>query len=217
MMGGVFASILVLLVLAHLTRADDWPQWRGPNRDGVAKGARLPARWPKDPPKPLWKRTIGEGQGSPAVAGGKLFIMGRDMADNETCFALDASTGNVLWKHSYPAPYKPADRSAGTGPKSTPTVDGDRVYMLGVSGMFHCFKTTGGVVWKVDLKKDYWGVARDKDGDDAWWPCCGMATAPLVDRDRLILSVGGKKAGAFTAFDKAKGGIVWKALDDRSS
>jgi outer membrane protein assembly factor BamB len=199
-------------------KAADWPQWRGPDRDGVAPGTSLPSVWPREAPKPLWRRAVGQGQASPAVAAGRLFVMGRPDGTREVCWCLDAGSGKVLWSHAYDAPYTPPDRRAGQGPKSTPTVDGDRVHMLGVAGMFHCFDVKSGkVVWKRDFRADYWGVEKDKWGDDAYWPCCGAATSPLVDGGRVIVSVGGPKAGAFVAFDRRDGKVVWKSLTDRSS
>src|SRR5262249_35466729 len=113
----------------------------------------------------------------------------------------------------------PSDDSAGRGPKSTPTVDGDRVFMLGVAGTFHCFGVKDGeVLWKHDLHKLYWGVAKDQWGDDAYSTCCGAAAAPLVHDRRVLLPVGGKKAGAVTAFERESGKVAWKSpLTDRSS
>jgi outer membrane protein assembly factor BamB len=98
-------------------------------------------------------------------------------------------------------------------------VDRDRVYMLGLGGMLHCIEiATGKVLWKHDCRKEYWGVVKnEKLGDDAWFPVCGCATGPLVDGNTVVVAVGGKKAGAFTAFDRDTGRIVWKALEDRSS
>jgi hypothetical protein len=211
-------AALVVLAFPLAVRGDDWPQWRGPHRDGHALGARLPKKWPARPPKPLWKQAVGEGQSSPVVAKGRLFVMGRQ-GGKEVCWCLDARSGKMLWKHDYECPYKPADASAGQGPKSTPTVDGDRVYMLGVAGMLHCFAfKDGAVLWKHDLHREFWGAARDQWGDDAWSTCCGAAAAPLVDETRVLLPVGGKKAGAVTTFARTSGKVVWKSpLTDRSS
>jgi outer membrane protein assembly factor BamB len=90
--------------------------------------------------------------------------------------------------------------------------------MIGLGGMLHCFDAAkGDVLWKHDCMKEFWGVEKDKDGDDAWFPSCGSAAAPLVDGNQIIVPVGGKKAGAFTAFDRNSGAIVWKALGERSS
>ncbi len=203
-------AIVLLACLA------DWPQWRGPARDGHAD-ARLPDRWPEKAPAPLWKREVGAGQGGPVVAGGRVFVMGRVGAE-EVCYGLDGDTGKVLWRHAQETPYKPADRDAGQGPKSTPTVSGGRVFMLGVAGRLSCFTVAGKRAWTRDLKADFWGEAKDRWGDDAYSTCCGAAASPLVDGDQLILPVGGKKAGAMAAFDVKTGKTLWRSpAPDRSS
>jgi outer membrane protein assembly factor BamB len=210
-------TVAALLLSAAAARAD-WPQWRGPNRDGVAVGAQLPRDWPKKAPPPLWKVAVGPGFSAPVVAAGRLYILHLEPGDRETCLCLDAATGKELWKHGYHAPYKPPDPTAGLGPKSTPTVDGDRVYAYGVAGMFHCLDArTGKVLWKIDCNREFWGVEKDEDGDDAYATSCGAAASPLIDGDRVILPIGGKKAGGMTAFDKYTGKVVWKSLTDRSS
>ena len=144
--------------------------------------------------------------------------MGRESNGTEACLALSDATGKQLWKQSYPSTYQPPDPTAGKGPNSTPTVDRDRVYMLGLGGMFHCLDTKSGrILWKHDLACEYWGVEKDVLGEDAWRPACGAPASVLMDGDRAILPVGGKKAGAMTAFDRNNGKILWSALDDRSS
>jgi outer membrane protein assembly factor BamB len=215
----VTLAVAVLLAAAGSTvSADDWPQWRGPRRNGVAENAVIPAEWPKIAPTPRWRIEVGEGESSPVVSDGRLFVMGRSDDGRENCYAIRSDNGEFIWKHSYDAPYTPADASAGKGPKSTPTVDGEHVYMFGVGGLLHCFDTTNGsVIWRHDCQREFWGIERDSAGDDAWSTCCGAAASPLVDGDRLILPVGGKKAGAITAFDKKDGRILWSSLDDRSS
>jgi outer membrane protein assembly factor BamB len=214
-----YAAALTLALAPALLTAADWPQWRGPNRDGVAPDAKLPARWPAEPPAPKWKAAIGDGYSGPVVAAGRVFILGRDDKGNERCLCLDADTGKELWKVEYPEEFQPPDPTAGKGPYSTPTVDKDRVYMLGLGGMLHCIEiATGKVLWKHDCRREFWGVVKNEQlGDDAWFPVCGCATGPLLDGDTVVVAVGGKKAGAFTAFDRDTGKIVWKALDDRSS
>jgi outer membrane protein assembly factor BamB len=210
---------LLLFLVPAVASADDWPQWRGRDRDGHAHGAKLPKTWPEKPPKPLWTAKVGEGQASPAVADGRLFVMGRDDKGNEIVWCLDAATGKEVWKLSYACAYKPSADSAGQGPKSTPTVDGDRVFAFGVKGMLHCLRVKDGeVLWKHDLHKLYWGVAKDQWGDDAYSTCCGAAAAPLVYDKRVLLPVGGKKAGAVTAFERDTGKVAWHSpLKDRSS
>jgi outer membrane protein assembly factor BamB len=215
-MSRLLAALIVLA--APLLARGDWPQWRGRDRDGHTHGARLPRKWPEKASRPLWKQAVGEGQSSPVVARGRLFVLGRENG-KEMCWCLDADSGKVRWQRGYDCVYKPADASAGQGPKSTPTVDGDRVYLLGVAGLLHCLAVTdGAVLWKRDLLREFWGVAKDKWGDDAYSTCCGAAAAPLVDGPRVLLPVGGKKAGAVTAFDRRTGQVVWKSpLPDRSS
>lgn len=213
----IIPAFLLALVLVLPLPAADWPQWRGPTRDGDAPAAQLPTKWPAEPPAAKWKAPVGIGYSGPAVAAGKVFIMGR-VEGNERCLCFDADTGKELWKVEYPEAFAPPDPSAGKGPSSTPAVDGDRVYMFGLGGMLHCLDTQAGkVLWKHNCRKEYWGVKKMLLGVDAWFPPCGAASSPLVDGGTVILSVGGKKAGAFTAFDRNTGAIVWKALDDRGS
>ena len=202
---------------AVVTLAADWPQWRGPLRDGIAVDVRLPANLPEQMPAPKWRSTVGIGYSSPVIAGGQVFIQGRE-GGSETCLSLDAETGKPLWKQSYPSTFEPPDPTAGKGPNSTPTIDRDRVYMLGLGGMFHCLDArTGRILWKHDFAKEYWGVEKDATGEEAWRPACGSAASALVDGDVVIVPVGGKKAGAFTGFDRSTGKLLWKSLDDRSS
>ncbi|MBX9582531.1 MAG: PQQ-like beta-propeller repeat protein [Gemmataceae bacterium] len=207
----------LVLAFSCTLSAADWPQWRGPNRDGVAPGVKLPDPWPDKPPEPKWKAAVGLGHSGPSIAGGRVFIMGL-VEGNERCLALDADTGKELWKVEYPEPFEAPDPTAGKGPGATPTVDRDRVYMFGLGGQLHCLEVaTGQVLWKHDCPKEYWGVKKGPLGDDAWFPPCGATASPLADGDTVIVNVGGAKAGAFTAFDRKSGEIVWKALDDRSS
>jgi outer membrane protein assembly factor BamB len=209
---------LTVLLLTSMPANADWPQWRGPKRDGVAVGAKLPRQWPKDLPKPLWSVPLGAGYSAPVIASDRLYILHLEPNDQETCLCLDAGTGREIWKVGYHAPYKPPDPTAGLGPKSTPTVDGDRVYAYGVAGMLHCLDAkSGDVIWKIDCQKEYWGVEKDAEGDDAYATPCGAASSPLIDGDQLILPVGGKKAGGMTSFNKRTGKILWKSMEDRSS
>lgn len=197
----------------------DWPQWRGPNRDGHALGARLPAQWSENAPKPSWRAKIGEGYAGASVAGGKVFIIGRDNAKKiERAYCFDLVSGKQLWEFRYDSPFNAPDPTAGRGPNATPTTDGDRVYFFGLSGMLTCADiATGKVLWQHDCLKEFWGVEIRGDGDDAWFPPCGASASPLVDGKVVIVPVGGKKAGTFTGFDRDSGKIVWKALDERSS
>ena len=215
----MLASVSPFGTLHQANAADAWPQWRGPHRDGHLDGQRLPAAWPGMAPAPLWQSQVGLGYSSPVVAGGRVFVMGRDDAERqELCLCFDARSGRELWRVSYGEQFVPPDASAGRGPSSTPTVDGDRVIMLGLGGMLHCLDAASGeVIWKHDCRREYGGVARDADGGDAWFPPCGCATSAIVDGAEVIVSVGGQKAGAFAGFDRKTGELRWSALDDRGS
>ena len=204
--------LAILLPLALPVHADDWTQWRGPLRDGTVLNSHLPDKWPDRLPTPLWRKYVGIGYSSPVIANGQAFIQGREADGKETCLAFDASTGKPLWKQTYPSAYQPPDPTAGKGPNSTPTVDRDRVYMLGLGGMFHCLDVkTGHILWKHNLAMEYWGVAKDLLGEDAWRPPCGASASALVDGDQVILPVGGNRAGAMTAFDRTSGKLLWRA------
>lgn len=196
----------------------NWPQWRGPQRNGVAEGTKLPASWPAALPKPKWRVPLGIGYSSPVIADGVVFIQSRDTkVSQEVCHAIDDKTGKMLWTHAYLSTFAPPDPTAGKGPNSTPTVDRGQVYMLGLGGMLHCFAArTGKIIWKHDLAKEFWGVEKEEIGDK-WFPVCGATSSALAVGEEVILSVGGKKAGSLAAFDRATGKPLWKALDDRSS
>ncbi len=215
-----FVCVLAMIFAWTLpVQGDDWPQWRGPTRTGYAPGAKLPKNWPANPPEPKWSKKIGLGYSGPVVAQGKVFILAREAATGkEACLAFDAENGTRLWRHGYFADFTPPDATAGKGPNSTPTVDGDRVYMFGLAGMLHCLEIDSGkVLWERDCMKDFWGVKKEPCGDDSWFPPCGSAASPLVLGNHVILPLGGEKAGAFTAFDRNTGDIVWKALSERGS
>lgn len=166
---------------------DDWPQWRGPKRDGSVSAATLkmlPKVWPAAAPAPAWKGAVGEGFSGIVVADGRVFVMGREEKNQETCLCFDAQTGSRLWRHAYQTSYIPPDPRAGNGPKSTPTVDGDRVYMLGLGGMFTCLDAkTGKLLWSHDFQKEAWGVEKDMDGVDKWFPPCGNTASAIVEGD----------------------------------
>ena len=212
-------ALALALALTLPAEGGDWPQWRGPNRDGHAPAARLPANWPASAPAPAWKVKIGEGYAGAAVAGGKVFALARDDEKGvERASCLDLISGKQIWDVSYEATFKSPDPTAGRGPNATPTADGDRVYFFGLAGMLTCVEiATGKTLWQHDCLKEYWGVVKSTEGDDSWFPPCGASASPLVDGTTVIVPVGGKKAGAVTGFDRASGKLLWKALDDRSS
>lgn len=191
----------ILLVTAGVSVwADDWPQWRGLNRDGKATGFKAPGTWPKQLTQ-KWKVTVGVGDSTPALVGDHLFAFGRQDAD-EVIQCLDAVSGKVLWESRYPAGHVvtgPPARHPGS--RSSPTVADDRVFTLGVGGILSCLNaSTGSVLWRKQATDDYPGIPYKSD----------TAMSPLVTDGRCIVHVGGKTNGAIFAFDVVNGEPKWK-------
>jgi outer membrane protein assembly factor BamB len=184
---------------------DDWPQWRGPNRDGVAPAARLLTAWPPQGPRVVWRRPLGRGFSSLAVARGRLYTMDEEAAaggHSECVVCLDAASGAEVWRFRYPNQY---EERFGSGPRSTPAVDGDFVYAVGPTGVFHCLRAdTGQKVWRHDLREEF--QARPAQ--------YGVSFSPLVEGGLVYAMPGGPNGNSLAAFDKHTGALVWKALDD---
>jgi outer membrane protein assembly factor BamB len=148
-----------------------------------------------------WKVSVGIGHSSPVVAGGWVYLFGRE-GEEETLQAFQLATGKRLWRQAYPAPYtvNSAAFSHGPGPKATPVVAAGRVYTFGISGILSSFDAASGrVVWRKEFGKEFPSTA----------PIYGAAQSPVVDRGRVIVHVGGGGAGALTAFDAETGAVVW--------
>lgn len=193
----------LLLGLASLSLAADWPQWRGPTRDGVWREKSFPDRLPATL-KTAWKQPIGGGYGGVAVRGGRVFVQDRQTSPREVerVVCLDAATGKPLWEHACPVRYGKLDY--GNGPRATPTVHDGKVYALGALGHLFCLdEKTGKVVWSRDTVKDFHGVV----------PTWGHACSPLVEHKTLIVQVGGPGA-LLVALDLTTGKEVWRSLDD---
>src|SRR5262245_17059114 len=210
-MSSIQLVVLALSVAApapkYTTLPGDWPQWRGPNRDGHSAATGLLQKWPEGGPKLLFKTDkLGAGYGSPAVAGGKLVILGAedpDSGDKEFAQALDPATGKELWRTPIETANGGYAYQWGTGPRSTPTVDGDRVYVLGAKGDLRCLNLTDGKsVWAKNLVKDLGGSI----------PGWGYCESVLIDGDKVVCTPGGNK-GAVAALDKMTGNVLWRSED----
>jgi outer membrane protein assembly factor BamB len=180
--------------------AADWPQWRGPDRDGLSKETGLLKEWPKDGPKLAWQvKDIGGGYSTPAVVGDRLYLV-VNRGDDEFALALAAKDGSEVWA----VKIGKVGRNMGPqypGARSTPTVDGDVLYCLGSDGDLACVETAKGTIrWQKNLKADFGG----KPGQWAY------AESPLVDGDALVCTPGGAKA-TLVALKKKDGEVLWKS------
>jgi len=194
------AAIAALSTLGAAAAAQndsgDWPQWRGPNRDGAILSFRAPAAWP-DQLARRWKVDVGLGYATPILVGNRLYVFSRK-EDNEILMALDAESGRQIWKTAYPAPFdlNPAAARHEKGPKSTPAFADGRLFTLGMSGIVTAFDAASGRrLWQKPAPP----VA----------PLYHTAMSPLVDRGMVIVHVGGNNQGALTAFGPATGAVKW--------
>ena len=207
--------VLFLFALSPLVgRADDWPQWMGPKRDSVYRETGIVKSIPAGGLKVLWRKPIGGGYSGPAVAQGRVFVTdyqvksgtntsnpgARDeLTGTERLVVMDAKSGATLWTYAYDRPYQV---SYGTGPRATPTVDGDRVYVLGAEGDLACLAVGDGkLLWKKQLAEQYKSAA----------PIWGHTAHPLVRKDLLYVLAGGQ-GSVVVALDKLTGEERWRAL-----
>ena len=181
----------------------DWPQFRGPGRDGVSAETGLARSWPATGPKELWRKPVGEGFSGISVAGGRAFTLVAG-PDQEFAVGLDAATGAEVWR----TPVGPRfDEALGNGPRSTPTVDGDRVFVLSSTGHLAALAVADGhPLWELDAQKEM----------GAPMPLRGFACSPLVDGDLLLVELGAGAGKALAALDKASGKVRWSARDTPS-
>jgi outer membrane protein assembly factor BamB len=193
-------AFFVCLSLAFVSLAADWPQWRGPNRDGISKEVGLLKKWPEAGPKLLWQSTeLGQGYGSPAVVGDRLYVTGSKGMVDEFVQALNLADGKSLWTARIG---KVGENQMANypGARSTPTVDGERIFALGSDGDLACLETkTGKLVWTKNVKRDF-------GGKTGFW---AYAESPLVDGDVVVCTPGGAEA-TMLALKKASGEVAWK-------
>lgn len=198
--------LVVLAATVPLT-ADDWPEWRGKGRLGLWLENGIIDTLPEGGLPVKWRTPIHAGYAGPAVAGGRVFVTdSRRVKANqaiERAVALDERTGHVLWTKEWQTNYSGLQLVYAIGPRATPTVDGDRVYVLGAMGNLLALDVASGrIIWEKDYVKDF----------NASVPTWGMAGAPLVDGDRLICLVGGEPDGKLIALNKHTGEEIWRSL-----
>lgn len=195
-------------LIAGCVFSTDWPQYRGPSVDGSTP-EKILTTWPTEGPKVVWKAPIGESFGSFAVAGGKAYIF-IERGGDEVLLALNADTGKETW--TYTVGKTIFDKEGGPGPRSTPTIDGGKVYVLSTYLKLVCLNAADGKeVWARDLPKEYGGTLQlQTKGINKW----GCANSPLLDGDRIYIH-GGGNGQALLAFDKKTGNPVWKTGDEQ--
>ncbi len=200
----LFSTFLTATALAVATtclQAEDWPQWRGPQRNGVSQEKGLLKDWPKDGPKLLWQiQDTGSGYSTPAVVDERIYLLGNEGLDNEFVRALAAKDGKRLWSTRIGKVGNPGQQPKFPAARSTPTVDGERLYALGSDGDLACLDSSSGTIrWHKNLRADFGG----KPGNWAY------AESPLLDGDTVICTPGGNEA-TLAALNKNTGGVLWK-------
>ena len=182
--------------------ADDWPQWQGPDRNAISRERGLLQEWPKEGPRLAWKvNGLGGGPSTPSVAAGRIFGMSH-RGEDEVIWALSETDGKTLWATRLGPAFRQDGWPQGNeGPGSTPTVDGERLYVEGLGGTVSCVQVRDGkLVWQRSLTQDFGGRV----------PPWSFRESPLVDGDRVIVTPGGDDA-TLVALDKATGKTVWKS------
>lgn len=206
------STALLTLVLALPAVAADWPQWRGPDRSGHAS-TTAPASLPKEL-QPLWRVRAGGGHSSPVVAGGKVIYLDEN-GSREIAHCLDLATGKELWQADY------ADRFEdewGAGPRATPTIDGDRLYVQSCNGEFRCLSLADGkVLWGASFERDFGVKFLGNKANEGTATRRGNNGSGVIDGRRLVLPVGGRQGASLVCFDKFTGKVLWKAGDDEAA
>lgn len=201
----LIGSVVLALAIAVQAAADDWPQFLGPERNGVYRGAALAETWGTSGPRVVWRKSIGAGFSGPVVAQGRLILFHR-VAGSEVVEAFEARTGASQWRYAYPTSYRD-DFGFDEGPRAVPVVSNGVVYTFGAEGQLHAIGLADGKrIWSEDTASRF-GVPKG---------FFGAAGSPLVEDGKLLANVGGRKAG-IVAFDPKSGKVLWTATGDGAS
>jgi outer membrane protein assembly factor BamB len=200
MKNSAYFALLVTGLFASNLQADDWPQWRGPQRNGISKETGLLKQWPKEGPKLLWQRKdLGSGYSTPSVIGDRLYLISNQGMDNESLHALSVKDGKEIWATRL-GKVGPNEGPQYPGSRSTPTIDGQSLYTLGSDGDLVCAETSSGKIrWQKNFRSDFGG----KPGKWAY------SESPLVDGDAVVCTPGGSSA-TLVALNKKNGDLIWK-------
>lgn len=202
MLCGAFLS-LGFAAAAVAQAGGDWPQWRGPNRDGISKETGLLKQWPAGGPPLVWKASgAGGGYSSFSIANGRLYTMGL-RGDREYIIAFNVATGKEVWATPHGSAFR---NDRGDGPRGTPTVDGERLYALGGSGDLSCLDAqTGRTIWTMNVLSKF-------GGSNPQW---GISESPLVMGEKVLVNAGGPGA-SIVALKKTDGSLIWKSQSDEA-
>ena len=198
---GTFLFAGFTALTAAQSAGPDWPQWRGPRRDGTLTAFSEPKAWP-DALKQQWKIAVGEGYATPILVGNRIYQFSRQ-GENEILRAIDAASGKIIWEKSYAAPFEMTSgtRRHGPGPKSTPTYADGRIFTLGMSSIV--------TAWDAATGKELWRIPAGP-----LQPEFHTAMSPLVDGNQMFLHLGGENNGSLNSFDPATGKIRWSWTGD---
>ena len=199
---------ILLSVIATTLSAEDWPQWRGPDRDGIWNETGVIDSFSSDYLKPVWTTPVGSGYSGPTVSNGRVYLTSRleepDQVEQIHC--VDEQTGKEIWKYVYPCRYQ--QLSYPLGPRAAVAISDGKAYALGAMGHLHCLDAvTGEVLWKKDMLEEY----------DASNPVWGISASPLVDEKLVYIQIGGQPDACIVAFDKNTGKEQWRSLDGLAS
>ena len=201
-----FALLITLLGVAVLLAGcggvgAEWPQWQGPTRDNISQETGWLKNWPEGGPDIVWRIPIGEGYSGISIVDGRIYTMHSE-GEDEFAVCLDASDGAEIWRARTDDNYQSGE---GSGPRSTPAVDGDTVYVLSAKGKLYCLDASNGEkVWGHDFVTEF----------ESGMPGFGFSTSPIIEGDSLLIEAGGKNGKSIVAFDKGTGAILWTSHTD---
>ncbi len=201
-----FALLITLLGVAVLLAGcgrvgAEWPQWQGPTRDNISQETGWLKNWPEGGPDIVWRIPIGEGYSGISIVDGRIYTMHSE-GEDEFAVCLDASDGAEIWRSRTDDNYQSGE---GSGPRSTPAVDGDRVYVLSAKGKLYGLDAGNGEkVWGHDFVTEF----------ESGIPGFGFSTSPIIEGDSLLIEAGGKDGKSIVAFDKGTGAILWTSHTD---
>src|SRR5262249_36551582 len=204
----------LLCIVGLESEAGDWPQWRGPERTGYADSREQGPGSIAGEPKVFWRKEIGGGFSSPVIARGRLAYL--DAQDGkEIAHLIDAATGKEIWQATYGEMY---EDEWGPGPRSTPIIDGDRVYVQSCRGEFRCLNLADGkTIWSTSFEKDFGVKFLGSKANEGTAARRGNNGCGVIDGPRLVLPVGSVEGASLVCFDKLTGKVLWKSGDDEAA